>query len=199
MNRREQIVIDHAREKGLFRARDLEGFGINRMTISNLLKNGELQKLSRGVYALPDFDADGWEDYVEITTRVSDCVYCLISALWIHELTTQIPYEIWIAMRRKANLPRIDFPKINVTRMIDSIYEHDIQEKTIAGMNIRVYSPAKTVADCFRYRSKVGLDVAMEATEEGLKKKLFTPDELYFALKGNRVLKFAQPYLERFH
>ena len=121
---------------------------------------------------------------------------CLLSALQFHELTTQAPFEVWLAIGEKARLPKVDYPPLRVVRFSGAALEDGIEEDRIEGVMVKVYAPAKTVADCFKYRNKIGLDVALEALRDCWAKRRATMDELWQAAKTCRVANVMRPYLE---
>jgi predicted transcriptional regulator of viral defense system len=119
-----------------------------------------------------------------------------LSALRFHELTTQAPFEVWLAIDEKARLPKVDYPPIRIVRFSGKSLEFGIQEHRIEGVAVRVYSPAKTIADCFKYRNKIGLDVALEALRDCWQERRATTDELWAAAKVCRVANVMRPYME---
>jgi predicted transcriptional regulator of viral defense system len=123
-------------------------------------------------------------------------VVCLLSALRFHDLTTQSPFEVWLAIGEKARLPKLDNPPLRIVRFSQKTLIYGVQEHSIEGVAVRVYSPAKTVADCFRYRNKIGLDVALEALRECKRKRRATTDDIWKAAKACRVANVMRPYLE---
>ena len=195
MKRKDQ-VLKIAEKKGIITANDLETEGISRNYLFTLYKDGLLQKTSRGLYALPDASFTENVNLVEVAKRVPNAVVCLISALSFHNLTTQIPHEIWITVPRGAWRPVIDYPPLNLTYVSGDAYSFGIQKQKIQGVIVKIYSPAKTVADCFKFRTKVGLDVAIEALRETLRSRKATVDELANAAKICKVFKVMLPYLE---
>lgn len=121
---------------------------------------------------------------------------CLLSALRFHEIGTQVPHKVWIALDRRAATPRLEQPKIQVVRFSGFALTEGIESHTIAGVHVRIYNPAKTIADCFKYRNKLGLEVALEALKEGLRSRKASMDELWKYAKICRVAKIMQPYME---
>jgi len=184
-------AINLVREKGLVRARELEQHGAAGGTLQQLLKTGALVRVGRGVYAA----AEHVDELGPIAIKHPNLVFCLLTALQLHGLTTQSPHEVWVAVGQKARAPKIDYPPIHVTRMND--LEYGLTEKKVDGVvNIPVTNIAKTIADCFKFRSKVGLDVALEALRDAWQQKLVTMDELWDAAKHCRVANVMRPYLE---
>jgi predicted transcriptional regulator of viral defense system len=191
-----QRVQQLIRRQGMLRSRDLAAHRIPREYLSRLLAEGVVQRPARGIYVLADAKPTENQSLVEACLRVPHGIVCLLSALRIHHLTTQSPFETWLAIASKARLPKIDYPPIRFVRfsaaaLTDGIEEHRLQKQTI-----RVTSPARTVVDCFVYRHKIGLDVALEALRDCRRKKLATMDEIYSVAQDRRIGRVMRPYLE---
>ncbi|MEN8228846.1 MAG: type IV toxin-antitoxin system AbiEi family antitoxin domain-containing protein [Bacteroidota bacterium] len=195
MNRTEQI-LELAKEKGIIQAIDLEVLGITRNYLYKLSEKGQLIRTARGMYMLPDAPITENQNLVEIAKKIPNAVVCLISALSFHGITTQIPHEIWIAVPRDTWRPGIVYPPLHYTVLMENVYNFGIQEVNINGTIVKIYSPAKTVADCFKFRNKVGVDVAIEALREVWRSRKATMDELVEAAEVDRVSKIIRPYLE---
>ena len=195
MNRKEQIM-QLADTSGIIRAKDLETIGIPRNYLYKMHKDGLLEKISPGLYSLPNSLGTEYSTIAEIAKRIPHAVICLVSALIYHELTTQLSPDIWISVPKSSRKPKIKYPPINLTYVSDLAYSFGIQKHIINGVLVKIYSPAKTVADCFKFRSKVGLDVAIEALRNVRRSRKATMDELMEAAKVNRVLKIMMPYME---
>lgn len=193
---RTQEIINIAKSKGIIRASDCKKSGISRNYLYKLCKAGKLLKMSRGLYSLTDIPVTEHLTFIEVAKRNPNAVICLISALSFHKLTTQIPHEVWISILRGSWRPNIEYPLLNISILSKDAYSFGIQEHKIKGIAIKVYSPAKTVADCFKFRNKVGLDIAIEALKETLRYKKATVDEIIKASQINRVTKIIRPYLE---
>jgi predicted transcriptional regulator of viral defense system len=178
------------------RARDLVHSGVSRARIYRLVDRGDLIRVGRGLYAPAFPEGQGRSSYVEIAQRAPSAVICLLSALAFHEITTQVPAEVWIAVDRKAWQPKIGWPPVRVVRFSGAALSEGIEEHTLEGATVRVYSVAKTVADCFKYRNKVGLDVAIEALRDAVRGKRATVDELWRYARVCRVTTVMRPYLE---
>lgn len=191
-----QKILDLARKKGLVRACDVEEIGLSRNYLYTLCHEGLLQKVSRGLYALPNAMDSAYINLAEIAKRVPRSVVCLVSALNYHGITTQLPHKIWIAMPRGSWQPKVEYPPINITYMSGEAYTSGIENHVIENVDVKVYSPAKTVADCFKFRNKVGLDVAIEALRETWRYKRATADELLKAAMVCKVERVMRPYLE---
>ena len=191
-----QRVLDLASQKGLLRASDLDAISAPRVVLTRLTAAGLLEKVGRGLYRLPDAQVSEFESLGAIATKAPQAVFCLLTALQFHELTTQLPRQIWIAMPRGSHPPRIDYPPVKMVQFTGDAYSAGIEEVERDGVRLRVYSVAKTVADCFKHRNKIGLDVALEALREAWHSKRVTMDELVEAAKVCRVSNVMRPYLE---
>ncbi|MCK5875707.1 MAG: type IV toxin-antitoxin system AbiEi family antitoxin domain-containing protein [Alcanivoracaceae bacterium] len=191
-----QRVLDLARQKGLLRTSDLDAIDAPRVVLTRLTAAGLLTKVGRGLYRLPSHSGSEHEGLAAIATKVPQAVFCLLTALQFHELTTQLPRQIWIAMPRGSHVPRIDYPPIKMVQMTGEVYMAGIEEYQRDGVKLRVYGAAKTVADCFKHRNKLGLDVALEALKDARAKRKATADDLWHYAKICRVANVMRPYLE---
>jgi predicted transcriptional regulator of viral defense system len=189
-------VLRIAAERGLVRARDLAGHHIPRATLSRLVASGRLVQISRGLYALPKHSRSEQHQLAEIAVRSPSGVFCLLTALRFHELTTQSPHEIWLAIPNKAHPPKLDYPPLRVVRFSGQALTKGVETHVVDGVTIHMYSVAKTVADCFKYRNKIGMDVALEALRESRREKRATNDELWRYAKICRVANVMRPYME---
>jgi predicted transcriptional regulator of viral defense system len=173
------------------RSRDFVAAGIPRTHLSRMVAAGRLVRLARGLYAAPGYQPGEHASLIEVARRAPKAVFCLLTALRLHELTTQAPFEIWIAIGNKEHPPRLDYPKLRVVRFSGPALTEGVQVRRIDGTNV-----AKTVADCFKFRNKIGLDVALEALREALRVKKATVDELWRYARIDRVANVMRPYLE---
>jgi predicted transcriptional regulator of viral defense system len=178
------------------RSRDLTRRGISRERVRQLAASGALEHASRGVYLTPEAARSAHRDLLIVAARAPNAVICLLSALAFHGLTTEMPHEVWIAVALKARTPAIDQPPIRVVRMSDAPLTAGIETHVEHGTSLRVFSPAKTVADCFKFRGKVGLDVAVAALREGWMQRRLTMDELWHYARLCRAVAVMRPYLE---
>jgi predicted transcriptional regulator of viral defense system len=193
--KRDQIL--HLIEKTrVLRPQDVEAIGISRTYLNKLHAEGVLDRPSRGLYILQNDDPSEQRSLVEACRRVPRGIICLLSALQFHGLTTQAPFEVWMAIDEKARLPRIDSPSLRIVRFSGIALKSGVQEHVVEGVTVRVYAPAKTVADCFKYRNKIGIDVAIEALRDCLKQRKAIFDELWKAAKVCRMTNVMRPYLE---
>jgi predicted transcriptional regulator of viral defense system len=188
-------ILETARNQSVFRAGDVRDVCDPRSTLRRMMAQGKLVQVGPGLYALPDADVGVNHTLAETAKRHPGGVICLISALAFHGIGTQIPYETWV-MRRDRKMPPQKGASVRFVYCTGSAFFHSIEEHTIEGVTVQVYAPAKTVADCFKYRNKIGLDVAIEALREGRRGKRFTMDELWTAARVCRVQGVIQPYLE---
>jgi predicted transcriptional regulator of viral defense system len=192
----EEKIIRLLRRSGVLRSRELAKHDIPRQYLSILQERGTIQRSGRGLYILADANVTEQHSIAEAAKKVPAGVVCLLSALRLHGLTTQAPFEVWMAIDFKAWKPRIDYPPMRIVRFSGKALSEGVQTRKIEGVEVRLYSPAKTVADCFKYRNKIGLDVALEALRDCRRKRKATIDEIWSAAKVCRVAKVMQPYME---
>lgn len=193
---RTQKVLEIIRRMGILRPRDLDSYGIPRVYLQRLHQRQLLRRVGRGLYTLVDISATEHHTFAEACKRVPHGVLCLLSALRFHNLTTQAPFEVWMAIERKARLPKVDHPSIRFVRFSSRALTEGIEEQKIEGVPVRVYSPAKTVVDCFKYRNKIGIDVALEALQDCRRQRKCTIDEIWHYGHICRVTNVMKPYLE---
>jgi len=191
-----QRVLDLASQKGLLRASDLDAIGAPRVILTRLVSAGLLDKVGRGLYRLCGFQGSEHEGFAVVATKVPQAVFCLLTALQFHELTTQIPRQIWIAMPRSSHTPRIDYPPLKMVQFNGETYTAGVEMAERDGVTLRVYSVAKTVADCFKHRNKIGLDVALEALKDARASNKATADDIWRYAKVCRVANVMRPYME---
>ena len=189
-------TIRLARERGVLRPRDLAAHGIPADYLDRLHRRGVVERVGRGVYAWPDADVTEHHSLAEAARIVPAGVVCLLSALQFHGLTTQAPREVWVAIANKAWAPRSKSPKLRICRFSGDALTAMVEEHVLEKVAVRVYSPAKTVADCFKFRNAVGLDVALEALRDCWRHKRATMDELWAAADVCRMRNVMRPYLE---
>lgn len=181
---------------GIARARELEARGITRAQLQRLVQEGLVLRQSRGVYVAAGRSLTAEHTLVQVAKRVPGAVFCLLTALRFHGLTTQAPAEVWIALPEKARRPRLDYPRLRIARFSGPALTEGIEEHRVEGATIRVYSAAKTVADCFKYRNKIGIDVAVEALRDFSRKYRGGATELARYARICRVARVMQPYLD---
>jgi predicted transcriptional regulator of viral defense system len=186
-----------AENQPVLRARDVARQGIHTSTLTRLTKSGVLEKVGPGRYRLPKrARTSEHHDLAVATAAVPRAVVCLVSALQFHDIGTQLPAEVWIAVPRGTRAPRVSVPPLRVVNVSTAVFDLGIEEHRIEGQSVRIYSLARTVADCFRFRNRVGLDVALEALTEAWRSKRLKLDELNRIAKKLRVQRVMQPYLE---
>lgn len=191
-----QRVLELAGQRGLLRASHLQELGIARVVLSRLKASGQLERVGRGVYRLPDAQGAEHESLATIAVKVPQAVFCLLTALQIHELTTQLPRQVWIAMPQGSHAPKMDYPPVKMVQFSGEAYAQGIEAVRADQVELRVYGVAKTVADCFKHRNKVGLDVAIEALKEALAANKTNANDLWRFAKICRVANVMRPYLE---
>jgi predicted transcriptional regulator of viral defense system len=187
-------TLESAAITGIKRSKDLEAQGLSRTTIARLVQRGELERIARGVYADPNMAASARKRLAEIALLAPHASICLLSALEYHNLTTQLPFETWIAVPARSHKPKLDGVRVH---FFDAAhFDLGLETVVIDGVPVRISNLARTIADCFKYRHKIGLDVALEALKQGFTEKRFSSDELWRMAKANRVQNVITPYLE---
>ena len=181
---------------GVLRTMEAVRYGVHPRTLYAMRDAGLLERVGRGVYRLADLPPLGDPDLVAVALRVPQGVLCLISALAFHEIATQIPHEVYVALKRGAERPRLEHPPVRVFWFTGRAFMEGIETHTLDGVGVRVYGAAKTVADCFKYRNKLGLDTAIESLRFFLKEKRGSPDDLVRFARVCRVEKVMRPYIE---
>lgn len=189
-------VLQLLHERGILRPCDLDEFGIPRITLYRLRNEGQVERISRGMYRLPGGQVTEHFTLAEVAKKVPRGVVCLFTALRFHELTTQNPYQVWMAIGRKTRRPRIKGYAVRFVRFSEQTLAEGVENHIIEGVSVSIYNPAKTVADCFKYRNKIGLDVALEALKECRRSRKCDIDSLWRYAKICRVSNVMQPYLE---
>ena len=189
-------VMALARRSGVLRPRDLDVEGIPRVYLRRLHAAGVLDNPSRGLYLLADSLPSEHLSLAEACKRVPHGVVCLLSALQFHGFTTQAPFEVWLAIGESARQPKVDHPPLRIVRFSAATLAFGVDEHTVNGVRVLVTNPAKTVADCFKYRNKIGLDVALESLRECWRHRRAKMDELFQAAEVCRVARVIRPYLE---
>ncbi len=184
-------------EKGsILRARDLDRHRIPRAYLARLMREGTLRRLGRGLYIGSGAHLTEHHELAEAAKRVPHAVVCLLSALQFHRLTTQAPREVWIAIGQKARRARAERPRLRIVHFSGRALSAGVEEHAIDGVRVQIYSPAKTVADCFKFRNKIGIDVALEALRDYRRTRKGTSDDLWRFAKICRVANVMRPYLE---
>ncbi len=181
---------------GILHTRQAMDLGIHPRTLYRLRDTGELVRVSRGVYRIASLPRIGSPDLVTVATRIPKAVVCLVSALAYHDITSEIPHEVHIALPRGTKTPRIGYPPIRTYRFSGLALTEGVEEVEIDGVPVKVYAPAKTVVDTFRFRNKLGIDVAVEALQFCIKHKGVRPADILHYARLCRVDRVMQPYLE---
>lgn len=192
----EQDVLALATRQPLLRARDLTAQALPTILLSRLVAAGKLERVARGVYSLPGRELSEHRSLAEVALRMPRGVVCLLSALRVHGIGTQAPFEVWLAIPPHTPTPRLDQPALRVVRMSGPALSEGVEPIDIDGVQVPVFSAAKTVADCFKFRNKIGLDVALEALRDGWAQRKLTMDALWHYAAVNRVSNVMRPYLE---
>jgi predicted transcriptional regulator of viral defense system len=185
-----------AAKRQLLTATDTAKLDIPRTYLPRLARRGELERIARGLYTSAVFSPTEHASLIEASYQVPRGILCLLSALRFHSLTTQSPREVWMAIGHKAWAPKISAPPVRFVRMSGPALHFGASEHHLSGVVLRVFTPAKTVADCFKFRHKIGLDVAIEALKESRRLKKASMDDLWAAAKVCRVSNVIRPYLE---
>jgi predicted transcriptional regulator of viral defense system len=192
-NKAKLIIRKHG---GIIRTAEAIQAGIHPRTLYQLRDNGDLEQLSRGVYRLAGPNPIASPDLVIVATRIPQAVVCLVSALAFHEITTQIPHKISIALPKGADAPRLDYPPISAHRFSGAALTEGIEYHRMDSIRVKIYNPEKTIADCFKFRNKIGMDVVIEALKLYRTRKKFKIGELLKYARICRVENVIRPYLE---
>jgi predicted transcriptional regulator of viral defense system len=188
-------ILKLAEEKGILRPKDVREEDLPRQYVYRLYEQGKLEKIGRGLYKLPEKQFSMSDTQLEACKKITHGVMCLKTALRFHDMTTQNPHKIWMAIEVKAWEPEVDLP-MKFIRMSGESFESGIEEHEVDNVLVRVYSAAKTVADCFKFRSKIGLEVCLAALRDFRRQNMGTMDDIWKYAKINRVHKIMRPYME---
>lgn len=188
-----KIFIKHS---GILRASTAIELGVPKHVLYEMVKSGELVREAQGIYRLSETSPLGNPDLVNLSLRVPRAVFCLISALYFHELTTQIPHSVYFALPRDVKTPKIAYPPIRVFHYSTESYKTGIVEHELDGVKVKIYDREKTIADCFKFRQRVGMDVALEAFKDYFIQSRPNVSLLMKYARVNRVEKIMRPYLE---
>jgi predicted transcriptional regulator of viral defense system len=191
-----QRVLALAGQRGMLRASHLQELGIARVVLSRLTASGQLERVGRGVYRLTDAQGAEHESLATVAVKVPQAVFCLLTALQIHGLTTQLPRQVWIAMPQGSHRPKMDYPPVKMVQFSGEAFAQGIEIVHAEQVELRAYGVAKTIADCFKHRNKIGLDVALEALKEALAANKTNANDLWRFAKICRVANVMRPYLE---
>lgn len=195
LTQREQ-ALDLLKEGGIVRLREFQAAGITAATIGRMCSDGDVSRLAWGLYQLPDAPLNLHHTFAEAAKRQPEGVICLVSALTYHDLTDQLPAFVWMAVRTNAWAPKLRYPPVQVVRFADAFLEDAVLTERIEGVDVKVFGVAKTIADCFRHRRKVGLTVAIEGLQEAIRQRKATPAEISRHAARGRVWNVVRPYVE---
>jgi predicted transcriptional regulator of viral defense system len=187
-------ILQLARKKRLFRLSEAAAVGIHPESVRRLTRQGQLTRVGRGLYTLPTLEPTEHHTLSEVAKRAPKGIVCLLTALRFHGLGTQNPREVWLAVDRRAGIPRIDFTPVRIVRISGTALSAGIDKHNIDGVPVRITSPARTVVDCFKFRNKIGIDVAVEALREYRRLRKGTVDELWRQADRLRLAKVIRPY-----
>jgi predicted transcriptional regulator of viral defense system len=187
-------ILQFARKKPLFRLSEATAAGVHPEAVRRLTREGQLTRVGRGLYALPALEPTEFRTLAEVAKRVPKGVFCLLTALRFHGLGTQNPREVWVAVDRRAGMPRIDFVPVRAVRLSGAALSGGIDDHDVDGVRVRVTNPARTVVDCFRFRNKIGVDVAVEALRDYRRLRKGTVDALWRHAERLRLTKVMRPY-----
>ena len=191
-----QIARDFLQAHGIVRLAELRGVGVTAATVSRMERDGEVIRLARGLYQISDAPLETDHSLAEAAKRLPKGIVCLVSALTFHGLTDQLPKKVWLAIGKKDWAPRSDGMPIRVARFTESLLAESVETHMIESVPVKVFGVAKTIADCFRHRSKVGLSVAIEGLQEALRQRKATPAEIAHQAEHGGVATVIRPYLE---
>jgi len=189
----EAIFREH---NGILRTSQAKALGIDPKTIAEMREAGLVNKMSRGLYRLSEYPPLDYPDFVIVASRVPKAIICLISALAFHNLTTQVPHKVYISLPQSIRSPRIKIPELDIIWLSEESYKNGIEEHLLDGITVPIYSKAKTIADCFKFRGKVGKDIAIEALKDYVQLPGADIEELLRYARINRVEQIMRPYLE---
>lgn len=189
-------ALEMLRDRGIVRLSEFKAAGITAATIGRMRQDGDVLRLARGLYQLPDAPLDINHSLAEAAKRVPKGVVCLTSALAFHELTDQLPRSVWLAIGKNDWSPTDDETSLRIVRFTDKLLKEDVETTSIEGVSVKVFGVAKTIADCFRHRRSVGQSIALEGLQEALRQRKATPAEIAKSAANGGVATVVRPYLE---
>lgn len=189
-------LLDLARRRRGITTRDATNAGFHTQTLTRLVRDGLLERVAPGQYVPVDQEVTERDSLLTVSRALPDGVLCLLTALQFHEIGTQLPAHVWIAVERGTRKPVLDFPPVRVVRFSGPAFTEGVEDVSVEGGTLRIYGIAKTLADLFKYRRKLGLDVPLEALRDAWRDRRFSMDELHHYAKVCRVERVMQPYLE---
>lgn len=191
----EKAIRIFEENNGIMRTGQAKKLGIHQPTLIQMKNENLLVREGHGLYRLNDLPPFSYPDLIQVSMRVPDAVICLISALNFHQLTTQIPHQVFVALPQQIKAPRINYPSLNIIYLSEKTYSSGIEEFELDGVHIKIYNREKTITDCFKFRNKIGLDIAIEAIKDYFQQPNPKMDDLLKYAKINRVEKIIKPYL----
>jgi len=183
-------------EKGMARLHEFKAAGVPETVVARLTRSGRVVRLARGLYQLPDADLQTGHTLAEVAKIVPKGVICLISALVYHELTLQLPSFVWVAIEVHTRQPKHRYPPMRFVRFSRRALTEGVEQHMIEGVPVKITSPARTIVDCFRFRNKIGVDIAISAMREALRKRVCSPDDIMGYARSLRIASVVRPYLE---
>jgi predicted transcriptional regulator of viral defense system len=189
-------ILRLAESRPVISAREFRDAGVPARLLGKLTADGKLRRIGRGLYAHPDAAVGAYQSLIEVAKQAPKAVVCLLSALQAHEIGTQAPFEVWIALPAGTHAPRIAYPPLRVVRLSGRAFTAGIDTKRLDGVPVRIYDAAKTITDCFKLRNKIGLDAALEALREAWRTRKVTMEDLERYAEINRMTNVMRPYLE---
>lgn len=189
-------ILALAHRNGMIRSRDLDDQGYPRVALTRLVRQGALLRVGRGIYALPGRDVSEHGTLAYVASKYPQSLICLLSALQVHQLSTQLPFEVWLGIPNKAHAPKLDYPPLRLVRLSALALVNGVEVHHIDGVPIRITSVERTLVDCFKFRNKIGLDVALEALTEAWRAKRINMDELWHHATSFRMTNVMRPYIE---
>ena len=189
-------AVQFLAERGMARLHELKAAGIPEIVVARLTRAGHVVRLARGLYQLPDADIQTGHTLAEVAKIVPKGVVCLISALAYHQLTLQLPPFVWVAIEVHTRQPKHRYPPMRFVRFSEKALTEGVERHMIEGVPVKITNPAKTIVDCFRFRNKIGVDIAISAMREALRKRVCTPDDIMSHARSLRIASVVQPYLE---
>ncbi|MBK8575026.1 MAG: type IV toxin-antitoxin system AbiEi family antitoxin domain-containing protein [Elusimicrobia bacterium] len=189
-------VFEKIKNRVFFRPGDAKKLGLTFQNIQQLLKNRDVEKISRGLYRVSNAEPTEMETIAMVAAAAPKTIVCLLSALRVHDIGTQLPHTVWIALNRKSRKPALLPSQVRIVRYSGPMLKYGVSQRTMMGVKVFVTSPARTVVDCFRYRQKIGLAVALEALRDAIHSRKTSVDEIMRTAKVCRISTVISPYVE---
>lgn len=192
----EDAILALFEDMGVIRVREVIEAGIHPEVLRRMHRRGRIERVARGMYRKAGATPSPFQSLIEVQKKMPNAVMCLLTALRYHEVGTQSPREVWIALPHETRMAKMQHPRIRTLRFSGAAYTSGIETRTVGGIELKVYSVAKTIADCFKFRNKIGTNIAVEALRDAYRDRKFIPDDLWRYAKICRVTRIIQPYLE---